>query len=276
MRAQITLTVSEGKRIIAKGLKNTSKIKNILENGKIILKAGTTVSAISEELVNMPLGISGRISANGTKGSKFSLDAPHCILIDKGKVIEIDEEEKFEESALSLSRKDLLITGANIFDVYGNAAMMAGSPLGNYAGKVIPALNAEGIDIIIVAGLEKLSPIPVNESIKAAGRKKIDISFGMAVGLIPIYGEIYHEQKAIELLADVKATIIGRGGIMGGEGSTTLIVDGELEEVNKIIDIVKSIKGSDISGSSKSLIECAKGNIGCKEDVGCLYKKGVI
>ena len=276
MKAQITLTVNEGKRIIAKGLKNTLKIKNLLENGKIILKAGTTVSAISEELVNMPLGISGRISDKGTKGSKFCLDAPHCILIDKGKVIEIDEEKKFEESALGLSKEDLLITGANIFDIYGNAAMMAGSPLGNFAGKIIPALNAEGIDIIIAAGLEKLSPISVNESIKAAGRKKIDVSFGMAVGLIPIYGEIYHEQKAIELLADVKATVIGRGGIMGGEGSTTLIVEGKLEEVQKIIDIVNNLKGSCISGSPKSLIECSKGNIGCKEDLGCLYKKGLI
>ncbi|CCQ96984.1 conserved hypothetical protein [[Clostridium] ultunense Esp] len=274
MKAQITLTVNESKRIIARGLKEEPKIKNAFSYGKILLKGGTTVSAISEELINMPLGISGRISTNGTKGSKSELDAPHCILIDKGQVIDVDEEEKFEESALSMSKGDVLITGANIFDVHGNAAMMAGSPLGNFPGKIIPALNSEGIDIIIAAGLEKLSPVPVNQSIKAAGRKDIEISFGMAVGLIPIYGELVHEQKAIEMLADVKATVIGRGGIMGGEGSTTLILEGKSEEVYRIVEVVKTLKGSDISGSPKSLVECTRGSIGCVEDLGCIYKKG--
>ncbi|MCG4586022.1 hypothetical protein L0P56_11015, partial [Anaerosalibacter bizertensis] len=106
MKAQITLTVNESKRIIARGLKEEPKIKNAFSYGKILLKGGTTVSAISEELINMPLGISGRISTNGTKGSKSELDAPHCILIDKGQVIDVDEEEKFEESALSMSKGD--------------------------------------------------------------------------------------------------------------------------------------------------------------------------
>lgn len=276
MRAQVTLTVSEGKRIIAKGIKNLTLIKSALIDGKIILKSGTTVSAISEELLNVPLGICGRISAKGTKCSKNPLDTAHCVLIDKGEAIDISDEEKFEEGALSLHEGDLLITGANIFDVYGNAAMMAGSPLGNYPGKIIPALNSEGVNIIIATGLEKLSPIPISESIKAAGRKTIGISFGMAVGLIPIQGEIIHEQIAIELLANVRATVIGRGGIMGGEGSTTMAVEGTQEEVCKIVDIIKKIKGASTSGSTESLVECSRGSAGCRVDLACMYKKGLL
>lgn len=276
MRAQITITVSEGKRIIAKGIKKLPAIKNALTGGKIILKSGTTVSAISEELISLPLGICGRISGRGTKCSKHALDTAHCVLIDKGKVIDISEEEKFEDSALSLLEGDLLITGANLFDVYGNAAMMAGSPLGNYPGKIIPALNSEGVNIIIAVGLEKLSPIPISESIKAAGRKTIEISFGMAVGLIPIQGKIIHEQIAIELLAKVRATVVGKGGIMGGEGSTTLVVEGTQEEVHKIVDIVKIIKGTSTSGSTESLVECCRGSAGCKVDLACMYKKGLL
>lgn len=175
-----------------------------------------------------------------------------------------------------MREEDVFITGANIFDVFGNAAMMAGVPFGNFPGKIIPAINSEGVKIIIAVGLEKLSPIPVSQSIKAAGRRTIELSFGMAVGLIPICGEIIHEQKAIELLADVKATPIGMGGILGAEGATTLVIEGQSQEVHKIVDLVKTIKGSIISGSPKSLIECERGSIGCKDDMGCMYKRGLL
>lgn len=276
MKAQVSLTVNEAKWIIAKGLKELPLVKKALKEGKILLKGGTTVSAVSEELVHIPLGICGRVSPRGTKCSKFDLDTPHCILVDKGVIWDIDEEKKFEASALSMREEDVFITGANIFDVFGNAAMMAGVPFGNFPGKIIPAINSEGVKIIIAVGLEKLSPIPVSQSIKAAGRRTIELSFGMAVGLIPICGEIIHEQKAIELLADVKATPIGMGGILGAEGATTLVIEGQSQEVHKIVDLVKTIKGSIISGSPKSLIECERGSIGCKDDVGCMYKRGLL
>ena len=128
MKLQLSLTVNEAKRIIAKGIKELPEIKSAFTRGKILLKAGTTVSAFSEELVGMPLGICGRITKKGAKATKYDLDAPHCILIDKGKVIDIDDAEPFEEAALSLGKDDILVTGANAFDIDGNAAMMAGSP----------------------------------------------------------------------------------------------------------------------------------------------------
>ncbi len=50
---------------------------------------------------------------------------------------------------------------------------------------------------------------------------------GMAVGLIPVPGRIITELTALSLLAEVTATVIGRGGIMGGaEGATTFVVQG--------------------------------------------------
>ena len=157
----------------------------------------------------------------------------------------------------------------------GNAAMMAGSPLGNFPGMIIPALAAEGIKIIIAAGLEKLIPGKLDDAIRAAGRKSIYISFGMAVGLIPIKGEIIDERKALEILAQVKATVIGMGGIFGAEGSTTLVVEGEKEEVQKILEITQSIKGAQVSGSPKSLIECERASSQCQEHMACIYRKKI-
>jgi len=46
------------------------EVKGAVEKGRIILKGGTTVSAIFEEMVGMPLRISGRITRRGTITAK--------------------------------------------------------------------------------------------------------------------------------------------------------------------------------------------------------------
>lgn len=274
MKLQLTLTVNEAKRIIAEGIGRLPEVRTALAAGKILLKGGTTVSAVAEELAGAPLGICGRITPKGTKEPKGELDAPHCVLIDKGKVIDVDNAESFENAALSLKRGDILITGANAVDVYGNAAMMAGSPLGNFPGMVMPALAAEGVRIIIAAGLEKLIPGSIDDAIRAAGRKTVDVAFGMAVGLIPIKGEVIDERKAIEILAEVRATVIGMGGILGAEGATTMVVEGDDGEIRKLLEMVKEVKGAGVSGSPGTLEECERGSPGCKEHLACVYRKG--
>ncbi len=272
MKLQFSLTPSEAKQIIAKGINQLPQVQAAFSEGKILLKGGTTVSAVSEELVGIPLGICGRITTKGAKAARDDLTVPHSVLIEKGKVLDVDNASLFEQAALSLEKGDILVTGVNAFDAYGNAAMMAGSPLGNFPGMVMPALSAEGVQIIIAAGLEKLIPGDINHAISAAGRKSVDISFGMAVGLIPITGDIIDERKAVEILARVKCTVIGKGGILGAEGSTTMIAEGEPDEVRKLLEIVKSVKGAQVSGAADSLIECERPSPGCREHLACIYK----
>ena len=62
MRIQITLTSQEGKRVIARGIKADPLVRKVRRAGKIVLKGGTTVSAISEELCGKPMKISGMIT----------------------------------------------------------------------------------------------------------------------------------------------------------------------------------------------------------------------
>jgi hypothetical protein len=71
MRIQITLTSSDGKRIIAKGIRALPGIQKVKNRGKILLKGGTTVSAVSEELCGKPMRISGMITPKGTLTSRF-------------------------------------------------------------------------------------------------------------------------------------------------------------------------------------------------------------
>ena len=69
MKCQFSLTVTEGKRLIAKAIASLPEVRHALGEGLILLKGGTTVSALSEELCGQPLRISGRITPRGTVSS---------------------------------------------------------------------------------------------------------------------------------------------------------------------------------------------------------------
>lgn len=270
MEIQISLTVSESKRLIAKGVVALGEVKDALEKGKIILKGGTTVSAICEEMAGMPLRISGRITQRGTVAAKDSSRThAHSVLIEKGVVKNIDDT--IVEVSQELGRRDVVIISGNAMDVHKNVAMMAGAPGGGNPGCAISAMLAQGARLIIPIGLEKLIPGSTQEAIKVAGRDK-DLSYGMAVGLIPLIGRVVTEQDAVEIVADVRCTVIGRGGINGAEGSTVMDVDGEEEEVTKLLEIIEGIKGAGASGEEVSMKECDGKGILCREHDSCIYR----
>lgn len=276
MRMQITLTSPEGKRIIAKGIKEYKKVQQVRRRGKIILKGGTTVSAVAEELCGKPMKISGMITPKGTLTSKFKheIEFFHGLILKGQQIIPLDSREAWEKQLPTFTPHDLVITGANAFDSHGNAAMMAGSYAG---GKTLPFFQSmliEGIPFLIAVGLEKLVPGNLWDVISFAGRKKVDFSYGMSVGLMPIFGEIFTEVQALETLATVKAVVIGKGGIHGAEGSSTLLIEGARREVLKIDEIYQKVRGAGLSGIPRNLIPCSRGSLSCKNHLGCLYKKG--
>lgn len=280
MKAQITLTVPEGKEIIAEAILVLPEVKKALKKGHVLLKGGTTISALSEKLVGKSLWICGRITPKGTKegiapaGSSKVTSATHCLLFTNGKAEDVDSVI-ITEKALRLKKDDVFIISPNAFDAYGWAAMMAGFPFGGPVGGAVTGLGAQGVITIIAAGQEKFIPGTIMEAVKAAGKTAIDISFGLPVGLIPFTGKIISEKEAIEILSEVKATIIGKGGILGAEGSVTLVVEGNRDEVEKIVEIVKSIKGASTKGTVESLSEC-KGYPECKSrHPVCIYGKSI-
>lgn len=271
MLFQFTLTVPEAKKVIALGAKELPEIRHALQKGKIVLKGGSTVSSLAEELIGQKLALCGRVTPLGTKGPiRWPLDAPHSVLIEGGKVTPIDDRE--EEAIMGLKREDVFVIGANALDSQGVALMMAGSFLGGSPGKLLGGLLAEGVQIVILVGLEKLIPGKAQEALEACGRKRADLSMGMAVGLIPIYGKVITEQKAVELLANVKCTVIGKGGLCGAEGATTLVAEGSKEEIKKLFDNIRKIKGSKTSASPESLQECKPGKDCPGDDLACMYK----
>lgn len=105
MRIQVTLTVPEGKRLIGEGIAARTDVKKAFRHGKILLKGGTTVSAICEELGGKPLRISGRVTPRGTKSSKEMEEV--CVIIEKGSLRDIDGE--VEQGVSTLKKGDIII-----------------------------------------------------------------------------------------------------------------------------------------------------------------------
>jgi hypothetical protein len=266
----MALTVAEGKRLIAKAILRTPEVQRARQGGKILLKGGTTVSAVAEELVGVPMLISGRISPRGFKATRVPCDAPHAMLIEGSQWRKVDDE--LPDVVPSLGDGDVFVIGANLIDAQGGAAMAVGAPLGDRPGRVLAGIQAQGVPILVAAGLEKLIPGSVAVAVRAAGRKGVDFSTGMSVGLIPIFGRVVTEVEAVKLLAPVQCQVIARGGLDGAEGGVGLAVWGEAAGVESIFRLILSLKGAGTSGADESLWECESASRTCKGHQACIYR----
>lgn len=271
MKVMITLTVAGGKRLIAKAIVRMPEVVQARQNGRILLKGGTTVSAIAEELTGVPMRISGRITPNGLKGAKVLCDAPHYILVEPTSWRGLQAEELLDV-VMGLGPGDIFIAGANIIDAYGGAALMASTPLGGNGGRILSPIMAEGITTIVAAGLEKLIPGTVEQAVRVAGRKGVEFSMGAPVGLMPFSGKIVTEIEAMKLLAPVECHVVGRGGIGGAEGSVTVVVSGDEPDVRNLFRHAMELRGAVTSGVAESLQECECPNSRCKTHIGCIYR----
>lgn len=269
--AQITLTVEQSKILIARAVSIHPKVKKALQANTILFKGGSTVSQVCKTIANRPLRLSGIITARGTVANMERENPnPHVALYKQGEFINIDES--FLEEILKLTENDLIICGADAIDVYGNAAMMTGSLAGGDTPYAFSTWYGEGVAVIVPVGLEKLIPTNINHVVKKTGRKKKIYSTGMAVGLIPVIGEIITEIEAINLLTGLDATAIAAGGLDEGKGSITLDVEGDKASLDNLMDLIMEIKDPTLN-SKEDYIECKAICIHCKEHLGCVYKK---
>lgn len=148
---------------------------------------------------------------------------------------------------------DVAVLGANLIDGDGRAAMLAASPLGGPPGRIITGLAAQGVPCLVACGLEKFYPGRLDDAVRAGGRTKVNKAMGMAVGLMPVHGELVTEVEGCACLAEVAVQVVARGGVFGAEGGTTLVAWGRDAEVSKLLEVVGNLKGASVSGSPRSL-----------------------
>ena len=145
MKAQVTLTVAEGKELIGTAIARRSDVKAALDSGRVLIKGGTTTAALARQLTGHSLRISGRISRQGAKSASEITAEPHSIMLEKGAVMNIDED--FGAAVMTMRPGDVAIIGANALDASGRAGLMLGRALGGKVGQGLAGLLPErGVD----------------------------------------------------------------------------------------------------------------------------------
>ena len=247
---QAMLTVAAGKRLIGKGLASHPDIKKALDEGTIVIIAGTTNGYVAEEILKLT-GQGGdfnrsrffrgvtmppahKVSVSGRLTDKRGF--PGDVIIRKGKWI---KGKTINEIASELIEGDIILKGANALDSTSRrAAIIIGNENG---GTIIPVLQASigrRVRLIIPVGLEKRIPGNLDEL-----ACKINAPGAEGYRILPITGEVFTEQDALFSLAGVTAEIFAAGGIGGAEGCIRMVINGLPAQEKAAEKIIKSVAG---------------------------------
>jgi len=243
VRAIVTLTPYESRRLIGKAVSKMDIVQNALKSGIIVIATSISTAYVAEELLGIKMEkekFTYGVVSRGRLCVTPKTNQPKPIVIKKGKVLEGVGYEILEE----FGPEDVFIKGGNALDPAGNVGVLASSPIGGTIGNALRYLLARGSHIIVPIGLEKLIPYSVHEVAKFTGIKSYKYGLGMFASLIPIpRAKPITEIEAYQILANVDAIPIAAGGVSGSEGSITLVLDGDEESVKKAFEITKEIKG---------------------------------
>lgn len=247
MKAAVTLTSSESKRLIAKAVVSLNEVKKAMKNAYLLLSDGTTNAFVAQELLGdkkieagkCTIGIStnGLLCVNNVRNRESYANVFYKGIPLQGK--------SFAEALADYHPDTVIIKGANAIDVNGNVGIITTGFDGGSIPRIIGPATSKGLTIITPVGLEKLIP-SVSEAAKAFnGSKNIDISMGASGGMFCLTNTtIITEIEAAKILFQVEAVLIAKGGVGGNEGSVTLILEGKEEQVREMVNFLdKSVKG---------------------------------
>lgn len=243
VQAQISLTVSESKRLIAKAITQMTIVKKAMKDGMVIISRGTTNTYVAEEILGKSIErgafVTGKVSPiEGGKQLNPSTKLSEIILIN-GKV---DEQISYSEAVKKLKAGDVMIKGGNALD-YKNKAVgvYIGASSAGTTGKFLPYVVARKSYLVLPIGLEKLI---AGDLIELSNEMRNPVeSLNKIPSMFLLTGEIVTEMEALEILTGVSAFQSGAGGIGGAEGGVRLVLRGSRDQVEKALDIVEGIYG---------------------------------
>lgn len=242
--AGVNLTVSEGKRLIAKGISNHPIVKAKLKKGIIVITTGSTNTYIAEELAGLdaPRGsfMTGNITPEGTAGVGEGVERTSNITLIDGKQVEINYEDAFKQ----MGEGDIIFKGGNLLNYEKKqVAVCIGAPDGGTTTRVRNVTSGERkVNLIVPIGLEKQTYGDLTEYEKITVQETEQLSYVPRVW-VHKNAEIFTEIEAIKTFASVNVVPFASGGLAGREGGISLAVYGNKEEVQKVLDVVKAIRG---------------------------------
>jgi hypothetical protein len=237
---QFCVTTAMGKRIIGKGMAHHPDVQRVLEKGTLAIIAGTTNGYVAEEVlksIGQAEGFSrtgfrrGMTVAPGAKTAKAEF--PGDVVITDG---QWQPGKSITDIAGDLQEGDVILKGANAFDLEGQPAVQIGHPQGGTIMAALPAVIGRRARLIVPVGLEKRVLEPVADLAERCNAPGVQ-----GPRLFPVPGEIFTELDAIELLTGAEACLIAGGGIYGAEGAYWLGVSGSEEQVQAAAELIKSV-----------------------------------
>ncbi len=242
MKAEVVLTVSESKRLIAKGVVALRFIQEKLENGIIVLPSGSTNAYIYEELMGQEIDkrayLSGRTFPTKDRPDWKVEPLPDLVLVNGQPDPCLD---RFSALA-QMQPGDVFIKGANALNYEaGVAGISVGNPTGGTIGGAMGPIIGKKLRLLIPVGLEKEVPFDIVEVSELIASE--DEQMGAVLSLWPVFGEIFTEIEALALLFGVDAIPTAAGGLAGAEGAVRLLLLGETQDVRDAVAFVESIQG---------------------------------
>lgn len=246
MQAQVVLTVSESKRLIAKGIAECEPVKAAMADGIVAVAKGTTNSYVAEELLRRKIDKSGYVAGH-TVPATLPDDVRAKIGNRLGDVVfrkgQVLEGASIPQIVKDMKRGDVIMKGANAINYSrGLAGVLIGDSTGGTVGAIIGHVVARRLTLLVPVGLEKEVAVGLDE-VAGIAADPTDERYLKSCPLWMFPANLYTEIEALETLAGVTALPIAAGGIAGAEGATRLLLTGEDEDVEEALSVVKQVQG---------------------------------
>ena len=246
MKAQLTLTPAEGKRLIGKAVACMENVQYAYKNGILIIATSTTTAYVVEELMckelpNKGMFTAGVVTKEGAGITVADGRYNHYVFVE-GELKECTTPQLVPYLA-KMGPDDVFIKGANAVDPFGAAGILLHGSGGGTIGTAWGFITRNGIQCIIPAGMEKLVPVSLADAATRMGANVIDKAMGWPSGMMVIQGQVITEMEAFKLLFDVDAIPVAGGGIDGGEGCKVYLLEGETEAITNAFEVVEALKG---------------------------------
>jgi hypothetical protein len=258
MLAQVVLTPTESKKLIAKAVTKLDVVRQAATEGMVVIHPSSSTYFIFKELIGakpktnywvcgvvtprgMCVEMAMTLGDRSPRTEKFDPGKLRGLwAIKKGKVL---AESTTAELMEQMTAKDVYIKGVNALDSQGNVGILVGERGG--LGVVLSAWKKKRFTLIFPAGLEKLIPIPVRQAAMEAKQTKYEYGMGLPAGLFACpEGRSITEIDAVKILSGAVVVPIASGGLGGAEGATTLIIKGNNKQVRDVIEIIEQSKGA--------------------------------
>jgi len=243
MRMGAVLTVSESKRLVAKGVAALDCVQRALKEGVVNIAKGTTNAYVVEEILGKEIDKAQYCTgttwpAKAGKRGKVGGSIPDVVLV-KGEPVEgvvgIEYIQQMKEG-------DVFIKGANAVNhALGQAGILIGHSTGGTIGATWGTITARRIRLVVPVGLEKGVPASIQEVNQWLATN--EARKGNEPAMFPVFGDIVTEIEAIEVLTGARAMCVAAGGIGGAEGSIRLSIDGTKEQLDACSALLDGIYG---------------------------------